>query len=41
MEKPMQQPASQEPKQKSRKGLEIPVPSRKEIQAAFRKIIRP
>ena len=41
MEKPVQQQASQEPKQKTRKGLDIPVPSRKEIQAAFRKIIGP
>jgi hypothetical protein len=43
MEKPVQQeqPASDEPKEKSLKGLEIPVPKRKDIQAAFRKIIRP
>jgi hypothetical protein len=41
MEKPVQQPASQEPKQKTRKGMEIPVPKRKDLQAAFRKIIRP
>jgi hypothetical protein len=41
MEKPVQKPADQESKQKTRKGLEIPVPKRKEIQAAFRKIIRP
>jgi hypothetical protein len=37
MEKPVQQPATQ----KTKKGLEIPVPSRREIQDAFRKIIRP
>jgi hypothetical protein len=41
MEKRVQQPASTEPKQKTRKGLDIPVPTRKDIQAAFRKIIRP
>jgi hypothetical protein len=38
MEKPVQQPAST---QKTRKGLEIPVPSRKDLQDAFRKIIQP
>jgi hypothetical protein len=31
----------QEPKQKTPKGLEIPVPKRKEVMDAFRKIIRP
>jgi hypothetical protein len=40
MEKQPQKPAT-EPKQKSLKGLEIPVPKRKDLQAAFRKIIRP
>lgn len=42
MEKPVQpdSPAG-EPKQKSRKGMEIPVPKRKDLQAAFSKIIRP
>jgi len=29
----------QEPKQKTPKGLEIPVPKRKEVMAAFRKIV--
>jgi hypothetical protein len=31
----------QEPKQKTPKGLEIPVPKRGEVMDAFRKIIRP
>jgi hypothetical protein len=31
----------QEPKQKTPKGLEIPVPKRSEIMEAFKKIIRP
>jgi hypothetical protein len=31
----------QEPMQKTPKGLEIPVPKRKDITDAFRKIIRP
>jgi hypothetical protein len=30
-----------EPKQKTPKGLEIPVPKRSEIMDAFKKIIRP
>jgi hypothetical protein len=37
----VQQPASDEPKQKTPKGLEIPVPKRKELMDAFRKIIGP
>ena len=36
-----QQPASDEPTQTTPKGLEIPVPKRKELMDAFRKIIRP
>jgi hypothetical protein len=40
MEKPMQQPAATNT-QKTRKGVEIPVPKRKDLQDAFRKIIRP
>jgi hypothetical protein len=31
----------QEPKQKTPKGLEIPVPKRKDVLDAFRKIARP
>jgi hypothetical protein len=38
MEKPVQQPAQDEPKQKTPKGHEIPVPTRGSIFAAFRKI---
>ena len=34
----MQQPA---PMQKTRKGAEIPVPKRKDLLAAFRKIVQP
>jgi hypothetical protein len=30
----------QEPKQKTPKGLEIPVPKRKDVLGAFRKIVR-
>jgi hypothetical protein len=30
----------QEPKQKTSKGLEIPVPKRKDVIDAFRKIVR-
>jgi hypothetical protein len=32
---------SQEPTQKTPKGLEIPVPKRKELMDAFRKIVGP
>ena len=38
MEKPVQQPAA-EPKQRTRKGVEIPVPKRKDLMDAFRKIV--
>ena len=34
-----QQPSSDEPTQKTPKGLEIPVPKRKELMDAFRKIV--
>jgi len=37
----MQQPASEEPKQTTPKGLEIPVPKRRDLMDAFRKIIHP
>jgi hypothetical protein len=42
MEKPVQpeQPASDEPKQTTPKGLEIPVPKRRDLMGAFRKIVR-
>jgi hypothetical protein len=40
MEKPVQeQPASDEPKQITPKGLEIPVPKRRDLLDAFRKIV--
>jgi hypothetical protein len=41
MEKPVQQPAKDEPKQKTPKGYEIPVPTRKSVFAFFEKIIKP
>lgn len=37
-EKHQEQPA---PTQRTPKGLEIPVPKRKELMAAFRKIVKP
>jgi hypothetical protein len=40
MEKPVQPPAN-EPKQKTPKGYEIPVPSRKSVFAFFEKVARP
>ena len=41
MEKSSQEPPSNEPKQVTLKGLEIPVPTRKSIFEAFRKIVQP
>lgn len=42
MERPVQEkPASNEPKQTTPKGLEIPVPKRRDLMDAFRKIIQP
>jgi hypothetical protein len=41
MEDKVQQPASDAPKQTTPKGLEIPVPKRKELMEAFRKIVAP
>lgn len=41
MEDKVQQPASDEPKQKTAKGLEIPVPKRRDLLDAFRKIVQP
>jgi hypothetical protein len=38
MDKPAQEPAG-EPKQHTPKGLEIPVPKRKDLMDAFRKIV--
>ncbi|MGZ4289042.1 MAG: hypothetical protein ACXVRI_12690 [Gaiellaceae bacterium] len=41
MDKDVQEPASDEPKQRTPKGLEIPVPKRKEVMDGFRKVIPP
>jgi hypothetical protein len=41
MKKPVQQPAADESTQRTPKGLEIPVPKRKELLDAFRKIVQP
>jgi len=38
MEDKVQQPA---PTQKTRKGVEIPVPKRRDLMDAFRKIVQP
>ena len=37
----VQQPASDEPKQVTDKGLEIPVPKRSEIMDAFKRVLHP
>lgn len=37
----MQQPASDEPKQTTPKGLEIPVPKRGEVMDALKKVAQP
>lgn len=37
----VQQPASDEPKQTTDKGLEIPVPKRSDVMDAFKKVLRP
>jgi hypothetical protein len=41
MEKPVQQPATDEPKQTTPKGYEIPVPLRKDVFSFFKKVARP
>jgi hypothetical protein len=41
MEGNVQQPADSEPKQKSLKGVEIPVPKRRDLMDAFKKIVQP
>lgn len=42
MERDIQeQPAGTEPKQKSLKGIEIPVPKRGDLMDAFKKIVQP
>jgi hypothetical protein len=39
MEDPAQEPQKDEPKQLTPKGLEIPVPKRRDLMDAFRKIV--
>lgn len=41
MTKPTQEPAPDQEKQITPKGLEIPVPKRKDLMDSLRKIIRP
>jgi hypothetical protein len=41
MEKDVQQPASDEPTQRTPKGLEIPVPKRRDVLDALRKLVQP
>lgn len=37
----VQQPAPDEPKQTTDKGLEIPVPKRSDVMDAFKRVLRP
>jgi hypothetical protein len=39
MKEPSEQPASEQPTQTTPKGLEIPVPKRRDLMVAFRKIV--
>jgi hypothetical protein len=41
MEKPMQEPATDEPKQVTPKGYEIPVPTKDAVMAFFKKVTKP
>ena len=41
MSREAQVPATGEPKQKTPKGYEIPVPKRQDVMAFFRKVVRP
>jgi hypothetical protein len=41
MEDKVQRPASNEPKQVTPKGYEIPVPSRDQVLSFFKKVTRP
>jgi hypothetical protein len=41
MEDKVKQPAPDDPRQVTPKGLEIPVPKRSEVMDAFRKVLRP
>jgi hypothetical protein len=40
MEKDVQQPASDEPKQTTEKGYEIPVPTKEQVMGFFKKVAR-
>jgi hypothetical protein len=40
MEKKMPQPASDEPKQTTKKGYEIPVPTKEQVMGFFKKVAR-
>ena len=40
MEKDVQQPASDEPKQTTAKGYEIPIPSKDQVMGFFKKVAR-
>jgi hypothetical protein len=40
MEKDVQQPASDEPKQTTSKGYEIPVPTKDQVMGFFKKVAR-
>ena len=41
MSKEAQVPAEDEPKQKTPKGYEIPVPKRQDVMDFFRKVVKP
>lgn len=41
MDKNVQQPASDEPKQTTEKGYEIPVPTKEQVMTFFRKVAKP
>jgi hypothetical protein len=41
MEKPVQQPAADEPKQETPTGHTIPVPKRNQVMAFFKKVAKP
>jgi hypothetical protein len=41
MEKDLQQPASDEPKQTTEKGYEIPVPTKEQVMTFFKKVAKP
>ena len=41
MEKRVQQPAEDQPKQRTEKGYEIPVPTREQVFGVFKKVAKP